>query len=62
MQIVYIVHRALQLGLLGCENTYVEEEGSRGISGGERKRLAFACEVRITTKYCLIYFHICTVC
>ena len=36
-----------ELGLTKCRNTLVgnPEKGIKGISGGERKRLAFACEV-----------------
>ena len=32
-----------------CENTLIgsEEKGVKGISGGEKRRLAFACEVFI---------------
>uniref|UniRef100_A0A0M3ISH4 ABC transporter domain-containing protein n=1 Tax=Ascaris lumbricoides TaxID=6252 RepID=A0A0M3ISH4_ASCLU len=34
------------LGLCDCANSYVGQIGRlRGISGGERKRLAFACEI-----------------
>ncbi len=37
----------LELGLTKCRNTLIgnPEKGIKGISGGERKRLAFACEV-----------------
>ena len=37
----------LELGLTKCRDTLVgnPEKGIKGISGGERKRLAFACEV-----------------
>ncbi|KZS03063.1 ATP-binding cassette sub-family G member 4 [Daphnia magna] len=37
----------LELGLTKCRNTLVgnPEKGIKGISGGERKRLAFACEL-----------------
>ena len=36
-----------ELGLKKCENTVIgnPERGIKGISGGERKRLAFASEV-----------------
>lgn len=36
-----------ELGLAKCRNTLIgnPEKGIKGISGGERKRLAFACEV-----------------
>jgi ABC-type multidrug transport system ATPase subunit len=37
-----------QLGLKKCENTPIGIPGKlKGISGGEKKRLAFATEVRI---------------
>ncbi len=37
----------LELGLTKCRNTLIgnPEKGIKGISGGEKKRLAFACEV-----------------
>jgi ABC-type multidrug transport system ATPase subunit len=37
----------IELGLKKCENTVIgnPERGIKGISGGERKRLAFASEV-----------------
>ena len=37
----------LEFGLTKCRNTFIgsPERGIKGISGGERKRLAFACEV-----------------
>ncbi len=37
------------LGLIKCANTVIGDaaKGSKGISGGERKRLAFASEVSI---------------
>jgi len=36
----------IQLGLKKCENTRIGVPGeSQGLSGGERKRLAFASEV-----------------
>lgn len=37
-----------ELGLSKCENTVIgnPERGVKGISGGERKRLAFASEVQ----------------
>lgn len=36
-----------ELGLSKCRNTFIglPDKGIKGISGGERKRLAFACEV-----------------
>lgn len=39
-----------ELGLSKCENNVIgnPERGIKGISGGERKRLAFASEVRIS--------------
>lgn len=38
-----------ELGLKKCSNTMIGDpsKGIKGISGGERKRLAFACEVRV---------------
>ena len=38
---------SLELGLVKCINTVIgnPERGVKGISGGERKRLAFASEV-----------------
>lgn len=38
-----------EFGLTKCRNTLIgmPEKGIKGISGGERKRLAFACEVTI---------------
>ena len=38
-----------ELGLSKCRNTLIgnPERGIKGISGGERKRLAFACEVKL---------------
>ena len=38
-----------ELGLTKCSNTMIGDpsKGIKGISGGERKRLAFACEVRV---------------
>lgn len=41
-----------ELGLSKCENNVIgnPERGIKGISGGERKRLAFASEVRIFHK------------
>ena len=37
----------VEFGLAKCRNTLIgnPEKGIKGISGGERKRLAFACEV-----------------
>ena len=37
----------VELGLGKCRNSLIgnPEKGIKGISGGERKRLAFACEV-----------------
>jgi ABC-type multidrug transport system ATPase subunit len=36
-----------QLNLKKCENTFIgiPEKNVKGISGGERRRLAFACEL-----------------
>jgi len=47
----------LELGLLKCAQTVIgnPERGVKGISGGERKRLAFASEVRLN----LIFFNSC---
>jgi len=39
----------LKLGLTKCADTYIGIPGRlRGISGGEKKRLSFASEVRIS--------------
>ncbi|XP_069178587.1 protein white-like isoform X1 [Procambarus clarkii] len=35
----------MELGLTKCENTYIGFSESKRISGGEKKRLSFACEV-----------------
>ncbi len=42
-----------ELGLSKCRNTVIgnPERGVKGISGGERKRLAFASEVSSTAGY-----------
>lgn len=42
-----------ELGLKKCENTVIgnPERGIKGISGGERKRLAFASEVFSKTRF-----------
>jgi ABC-type multidrug transport system ATPase subunit len=42
-----------ELGLSKCENTVIgnPERGIKGISGGERKRLAFASEVFYKVKF-----------
>jgi ABC-type multidrug transport system ATPase subunit len=39
----------LKLNLKKCENTVIGsvEKNIKGISGGEKRRLAFACEVRL---------------
>lgn len=38
----------MQMGLKKCENTNIGEPGfKKGISGGEKKRLAFAAEVQL---------------
>lgn len=39
----------LEVNLKKCENTLIgfPDRGVKGISGGERRRLAFACEVTI---------------
>ncbi len=43
-----------ELGLKKCENTVIgnPERGIKGISGGERKRLAFASEVFLKSSIC----------
>jgi ABC-type multidrug transport system ATPase subunit len=43
----------LELGLKKCMNTLIgnPERGVKGISGGERKRLAFASEVCTELSY-----------
>lgn len=42
-----------ELGLSKCENTIIgnPERGVKGISGGERKRLAFASEVLNSSEF-----------
>jgi ABC-type multidrug transport system ATPase subunit len=42
-----------ELGLAKCANTVIGDpaRGDKGISGGERKRLAFASEVNFFVKY-----------
>ncbi len=51
-----------EFGLTKCRQTTIgyPERGVKGISGGERKRLAFACEVLISSimSYIDIYFSI----
>lgn len=43
---IIIVNMCPQLGLTKCANTLIgNPQRTRGISGGERKRLAFASEV-----------------
>ena len=44
-----VIEVTAELGLNKCANTVIgnPERGIKGISGGERKRLAFASEVRI---------------
>lgn len=51
-----------ELGLRKCENNVIgnPERGVKGISGGERKRLAFASEVSVFTRFkclnrCIMY-------
>lgn len=47
-----------ELGLKKCANTIIgnPDRGIKGISGGERKRLAFASEVISTSIYCYLCF------
>ena len=46
--LLYGRFRILQMGLKKCENTNIGEPGfKKGISGGEKKRLAFAAEVQL---------------
>ena len=42
-----LINLTLKLNLKKCENTMIgsPEKNIKGISGGERRRLAFACEV-----------------
>jgi len=49
----------LELGLLKCAQTVIgnPERGVKGISGGERKRLAFASEVSSFINLQLNLFH-----
>ena len=51
-----------ELGLAKCANTVIGDpsRGEKGISGGERKRLAFASEVEfLLNTFCLIIISIC---
>ncbi len=45
-----------ELGLTKCRYTLIgnPEKGIKGISGGEKKRLAFACEVHIIINICTV--------
>jgi len=47
----------VELGLGKCRNSLIgnPEKGIKGISGGERKRLAFACEVSFSDDHQLSY-------
>ena len=44
----YTLLFSIQMGLASCADTQIGVSGSKlGISGGEAKRLSFACEVKI---------------
>ena len=47
-------YSVLQLGLNKCADTLIgKPEDIKGISGGEKKRLAFASEVTLFDFYCV---------